>query len=260
MQRLSRLFISCFALLVLLTSFSAEAATLHAVLVCDTTADNIAESVQADYTTLHNELTKIASNTSMGYNEISFTGNGIDADILDKINQLGFGTDDVVFFYFSGHGYRTDSKGGNQWPNMYLTPVKRGIDLLEVVTLLRAKQPRLLLAIADSCNNVIPDKFAPPLINVRRQALMMKAPSVKSNYKQLFLNSAGTIIISGCIPGQVSWGTQTGGVYTLSFFHSLNEEVRTSYNPEWGVLLDRASINVINMDFEQIPQYELQVK
>jgi hypothetical protein len=235
-----------------------EGATFHAVMVCDTQGDYIGPSVEADLTHVKQEFYNISLMTGMQLNQVIYSGNGIDGDILRNIDRLEVGSDDVIFFYFSGHGYRTQSKGNNQWPNLYLTPIKCGIDLLDVMTLLRNKRPRLILAIADCCNNVMTESYAPPVLRVTKKALMLRSIDVHQNYRQLFVSQKGMIVMSGCVPGQVSWGTEIGGVYTVSFFHSLNQEAYTSFNPSWQVLLDRASLNVINKKMGQTPQYELQ--
>lgn len=260
MRYFFRFFVIGSAFFATLSSFDAEAATLHSIVVCDTTADNIGSSVEADYGILKRELRAIAMITEMDFKETSFTGLDVTGNILTAIAEMSFGSDDVVFFYFSGHGYRVASKGNNQWPNLYLTPTRRGIDLLEVVTILQDKQPRLLLAIADCCNNVIPEKYAPILVTRKARALMMKAPSVKHNYQQLFVHCSGRIVISGSIPGQTSWCGNNGGTYTIAFFHSLNQEAYTFSKADWRVVLDRASLNVINEDKDQMPQYELFLK
>lgn len=244
---------------ILFSTVALQGATFHAVIICDTNAENIGPSVLADYQQIRKEFKNISLMTGMTLNEMIYSGNAINTEILRNVDCLEVGSDDVVFFYFSGHGYRTDSKNNNQWPNLYLTPIQSGIDLLDVVSILRNKRPRMILAIGDCCNNVIPENFAPPVIKVTKKALMMRSIDIMQNYKQLFLTHKGTIIMSGSIPGQVSWGSETGGFYTQSFFYSLNLEAYTSFNPSWYVILDRASLIVIQEDIGQTPQYELLV-
>jgi hypothetical protein len=235
---------------------SAEAANIHAIVVCDTLADSIGASVTEDLKKVHQELVKISANTHLKLQEKQFTSKDVNGKILDYIKHQTFGNDDVVLFFFSGHGYRTDTKHNNIWPNMYLTPENIGIDFYLVVKTLAEKEPRLIIAIADCCNNIIPEEFEP--VKIKRTEFYMGASSqvVRRNYQNLFLNHSGTIIMSSSKPGEYSWGTRRGGLFTLALFESLNKEILSPQLADWYVLLDRASLNVVKRDLSQTPQYE----
>ncbi len=247
---------SCFVFF-LLMAVVVEAATLHVIIVCDIDAQDIRQSVEVDVVNVSKKLQQSALSSGMAYNEKIFMGENIQPNILDVIDQFVVEPDDTVFFYFSGHGYRTYAKAENPWPNLYLSLLDAGIDLLDVVKIVEKKNPRLLIAVADCCNNFLPIRKAPPVIRLPGHALMVRVPGVKNNFTQLFLHTRGKIIVSSSTPGQVSSGTSYGGVYTYYFLNSLEEEVHSFYKPDWQVILDRTAGHVIKFDSEQVPQYEL---
>lgn len=250
------LFLFCFTLF--LRQNSVEAANLHAIIVCDTQADTIGTSVEADLLRVQQEIVKISQNTGLETKLKIFQKNQVNDHILSYLDQQTVAADDVVFFFFSGHGYRTESKGANFWPNLYFTPIKRGVDFYQVTQSIVEKKPRLLIAIADCCNNILNEEYAPPLL--KKSGLALRAQSknyTKINYQHLFLKKKGVILVSSSEPGEFSWATKSGGLYTLAFFEALNKEVNASHLPEWSVILDNASLKVMRRDIGQTPQYEL---
>ncbi|MEC7840356.1 MAG: caspase family protein [Chlamydiota bacterium] len=236
-----------------------DAANLHSIIIGDTTAYQIGFSVEADINTIRNEMNTIATHTDLTLKEKIFSGRDVNSDILQWLKDTNIESDDVVFIFFSGHGYRTHSKTENIWPNLFLTPENVGIDFHDVTKIIEEKNPRLMLAIADCCNNVLPDEHAPPLIKRSKHFLSYVKPDVQNNYYQLFLNTTGSIKVSSSMPGDFAWGTRKGGLYTVALIDSLKSEVETSFNPEWSVILERASMTVINRNVGQTPQFELSV-
>jgi hypothetical protein len=57
----------------------------------------------------------------------------------------------------------------------------------------------------------------------------------------VFLKYRGTILASGSKKGYYSWGSESGGFYTVQFLDSLNEELsKSSGRPSWENLMSRA--------------------
>ena len=83
------------------------AATLHAIIVCDTHTDEIGFSVQRDLENMKTEARVISNETDLDLNLITFSGKSCNPEvILNQIQTLAVAPDDAVFFYFSGHGHR----------------------------------------------------------------------------------------------------------------------------------------------------------
>jgi hypothetical protein len=241
-----------------------EAANLYALLIGDTEDSNLGYAFQQDLDLMHKEVKKIAKETGLTLNVSLFQGWQVTPEkVLQQIEELKIHSDDVLILYFTIHGYRTESKE-SRWPNLFFGLEQRGVDFDYINQIVKGKNPRLLLSIADSCNNTLPDGLIP---TIQQKALPVRMPNsakVKANYKKLFLESAGTIIISGSIPGQYSWAyTYLGGIYTLNFVEALKESVYGKKPADWQTLLDKAAFKVseavIELNETQTPQYDLQL-
>lgn len=246
-------------LLLFLFSFTTliEAKTLHSIIVCDTFAHGISHSVKADLKKVREEIQIAANHTGLSIQETLFSDHNVNEEIIQWLEESSFNTDDVVFLFFSGHGYRTVSKIESDWPNLYFTPARKGVDFYRLIEILEKKNPRLIIAIADCCNNVLPEYGAPPKIKDPFYALSYKKPSVKKNYRSLFLKTKGKIIASSSIPGQHSWGTKIGGLFTVTLFHVLKEETKRSFTPSWDAIFHQSVMFVHDRALGQTPQFEL---
>ncbi len=167
-------------------------------------------------------------------------------------------SDDIVVFYFSGHGFRTaDSK--DQWPYLYLSSDRNAVEGTWFIETIKKIQPRLALLIYDCCNN---DPYNIPKFSFpSRQFLMRKAPDY-SGLQRLFAQTKGLIIASASIPGKSSYGGDKGGLFTLAFINRLwNESGNKDIN--WEKLMKSTKelcSSVPTPTGPQVPQYKLTIK
>jgi hypothetical protein len=217
-----------------------SAATLHAILVVDTNDKDIGRSVDLDLGRMGKLLQSIEDaikpELTLNYQRIAGhdleSGQGYD-NVTHAVNNLSVGPEDVVIFYYSGHGMSEIPP----WPSMGVEG-RMGIDKLLplswVVTALKEKNPRFFIAMVDACNTLPPP---------RRQArVYTKEIENPTNYQKLFLGFKGMIIASSSTPGQASFGHPSdGGLFTTAFLKSLNQELSTSTtNPNWNEVMERA--------------------
>lgn len=241
--------------LVLFTAaFSAlNAATFHAILVVDTLDDSIGETVEIDITRFRDFADEICDTTGMKLDWKIFRDKAlIEEDIMAYLNTgLKVAADDLVWFYYSGHGFR-DASTATDWTVMSLEDRRgrsKGLDQHVVTTILRKKNPRLLINFADACNNVIDWE-----IPYQRRALA-SPKSMKTAYASLFLSFKGEILASGCVPGETSGcNTDLGGFFSAQFFDALKRAV-SGGSADWYWLM-RETSRPIN-DGEQNPQYKV---
>jgi Caspase domain len=237
-------------------SFQLFAGNLHAIIVADTNSADIRQSVEADVALMREEIKLIAQHT--GLQELLHVIKGKEAvseNLINLIQNLSVKNGDVIFFYFSGHGYRTPSKQKNSWPNLFFSLTYTGMDFGEVTSMLANKNPRLFIAIADCCNNSIPDSFAPPV----KQPLFLTMRGVRNyktrNYRKLFLRTKGQIIVSSSKDGELAWGASNGAIFTLAFLKSLHSEVENVEGKvSWQTILDSSILKVHTL---QTPQYQI---
>lgn len=263
-MKINKIFIPVFFLLILTCFNPIYAASLHLILVGDTLAHDIEESVLKDVQNADKQALEICYQTGLTLKRYSFKKERATAENVQKYLQgLSVNVEDVVIFYFSGHGYRTPSKESNPWPNLYFTFNQSGLDLLDVASMIKQTKAHLSLVLADCCNNPIPDMFAP---NVARRQVLAASPSrVQKNYQKLFLESDGQIIAVGADAGQFAYGNSAnGGLFSHSYFETFNTLVNQMPSDilSWQMVFDKAIYDTqskaISKGIVQDPIYSIQ--
>ena len=204
---------ACFAL-------PLSAASLRVLIIGDTNDRSIGKSVVTDIGNFEKFARDIAANTGLTPDIRIMKGGDVKSKkITDAINALKIDSDDTVIFYYSGHGFRT-KQVKTRWPLLYIPDAgTKGVDFQWVIDTLGAKNPRMLLAISDSCNSFIDT----PQRSVNTRAMR---PEQAAAWKKLFVEFAGRIFVSGSQVGQYSFGQdQTGDLDRLVEGHDLLQRV-----------------------------------
>lgn len=130
-------------------------------------------------------------------------------------NNLSCSANDVIWYYYSGHGQNYDT-----WPRS----AGGNVNETWVHNQLKSKGARLTITLFDCCNWQEPEVPAPK--SIRRKSQF---------YKFLFLESKGDIKIASCESTQFSFGSDaTGSLFTNTFV----DQLRTYSN--WNEVLDKA--------------------
>lgn len=226
------------------------AAALHAIIVADVNDTSI--GADQDVAAIQKMTDTIRRATCLGGEDIVIVaGRGKRVVIENTLNQLSVNPDDVVIFYYSGHG--ANPGGGDRWPMLGIegqsTPVPNLLKLSSVKKTLQSKNPRFLITMADACNKPMPGSAD----RGRRQS------NQPAGFKKLFLGYKGTIIASSSIPYQYSYGDpQNGGLFTQQFLNALNQ-VQASPNPNWEAVKKMATKTIPTNRAEQ-PKQQPQMK
>lgn len=140
----------------------AEADKLHVVTFYNTTDATIGRNKKAEMDMMSNEFQTIATSLEKhGYTtELHF----FDASqckknvVINTINSLEVAPEDVVFFYYGGHGARPDNDLTDFFPVMCLNEKNPSnwLRLSEVASLVEKKNPRLSIIMSGCCNVVDP--------------------------------------------------------------------------------------------------------
>lgn len=185
----------------------------------------------------------------------TITGVNFKKDIvLNKINTFFTpGPNDIVIFYYAGHGFRMP-KDGRPGPYIDLRDVvldqfKRyqdnSISTEDIVTMIRKKGARLNLIISESCNDTI-TKTNPM---VREPAIAGKKGGFNMNWstqnaRDLFLNARPTTILAAAAsPYQLAISNNDFGGYFSTFFRN-NLELNLGYtksNVKWEDIFSQTS-------------------
>jgi Caspase domain len=210
----------------------AQTGKIHVLMFTDTYS-NIAESCKRDRDDMKKELQNIQENTGLEvvyYDQYSYSPQAA----TQAINSLSCGSNDVIFFYYTGHGYRYANQS-SPYPYMAFNAHTRSelsssdmLSLTEVSDVLRTKNARLVLTFGDLCNSVMP-------LNEPRQ--MDVEINSSSPYRTLFLNSRGYVIATSSKAGQPSIATPSGSIWTKQFLNALKETVNKRQAITWEKLL-----------------------
>jgi hypothetical protein len=232
---------------------SRSPSTLHAIIIADTNNETVGKSVQIDMKNINRLLESIVGNTKLRLETQSISGNQLNREnVTQAVNKLRVKPDDMVFFYYSGHGANTEK--GSEWPSMLINNKLTSLDA--IISQLSMKKPRFLMVLSDSCNSFMKDIFG------------SKSPTIgrlkSANYRQLFLKYRGYIIASSSIPGQRSWGNnQNGGLFTHAFISSLDQNIRSN-NPDWNKIMQEGTkphtIYTLGRRNTQQPQYTIEIE
>lgn len=226
-------------LLVLLPCVS-EGATLHAILVFDTLSKDIQETVLVDKKNIEKTVERICHYTELESSITLFSGKDFTPKNVKKhLKNLKTQEDDVVLFYYAGHGFRTQSMS-DPWPALACPNSSKSIHLSQVIELLKPKSQHFTLILADCCNNVIGAKDIPLLLF--QDFGFPRAKFVRESYRRLFLEQRGTLVAIGAEPGDYSHCNENiGGFYTHAFLGMMHHGTKNYQYIDWNSILDMAA-------------------
>jgi hypothetical protein len=188
---------------------------LHLILASATNDASIGNGCQRNHDVLKERISEMARLAEMEINIIEITGNQLNSNVIkQEINKVNVKTNDVLWFYYSGHGVNA----GSSWPEFLISGNK--LKLNEVHSKLLAKKARFTLTMGDCCNFVI---------NRSRglNSLQEKSPISASACIKLLKKSEGNIITSSSKSGEFSnYFDNVGGLYTSSFIDVLRVNLR----------------------------------
>lgn len=245
-------FVTIFLLLIAPVTIMGQ--TLHAIIFANTNNSTIGQSVAVDFKRMELEMTTIAK--SIGYTIKKYNYYGSSANFNHEklglvLSNLNCSPNDIVFFYYSGHGGRAMNEK-TDFPEMCLFVNDEDLvnssqlyPLYDVYSRIMKKKPRLTIVMGDLCNSLWEGFY-------RNENKASKGATVLSKgtcdvYRNLFLNVKGGLIAasskpkysSGCYMFQENgqW-YHAGGFFTHSFLYALQYFVGKGKNVSWESLMD----------------------
>lgn len=217
---------------------------LHLVVVANTLIGDIGASCVADRDKLDYEFRSIAEALGAGYEKYIIDGSNFNkTNVLNRLNSLNPGKNDIVVFVYRGHGFRWNNQT-DAYPMMdlrtsnYVTISQNtSLGLSDVYNILKNKSSRLNLILADCCNNNIGlnQMTATSFLNSQAD----NKPDI-AKLKNLFISAKGNVISAAARSGEYSWANPFGGFYTLSFIQALKEKISylNSNNYSWSDIIN----------------------
>lgn len=157
------------------------------------------------------------------------------------INDLQCDSEDIIMFYYVGHG--TENTSTSKFPLMLLAQnnVNKLVPLTWVHETLKKKKARLTISIGMCCNarQGAPGRIAPTFsVNYGNTYIDQ---DMSKNIKKLFLNYRGDLIVTSASPTESSWacGSNIGPTdyFTLNLLAYFNNILPDDNNPNWEDIL-----------------------
>lgn len=239
---------------------TAPAARLHFILVANTNDPRIGYSVQKDVVNITSQVKDVATFLNLPLNMVEISGTKFGkASVENALNNLKPGSNDIVIFYYSGHGYSNDRVATEAYPQFDLRQ-SRFDDILvatmnasEVYQKLKAKNARLNLVITDCCNSSL------GLLKPEGKNFALTTKSLmsweKSYCYDLFMKSKGSVIATAAKKGQYAYGnTDVGGYFTSNLITAMEKYLSKfqTGSPNWQQIIEEAQKNTVSLSLTNL--------
>ncbi len=244
----------------------AETVKVYPIIFCNTEDEKIGMSCQNDQYRFVEQLGIIE--TALGLDvdwTMAFTGNECNKPNLEKvISNLDCGTNDVIIFYYSGHGVHAKADAADGWlPQMCLNYNSYDQDKFVPVTYvqskLKGKPARLCLILTDCCNNEA------EWVSVKSASASDGKPANTGNIdiarlKKLFCESKGTVVATSSKRGQVSLGPKEGGCFSMAFWDEIYRIESGQGEATWKAVMEQTKkLTLEYTNNKQEPVYKVDV-
>lgn len=246
----------------------ANAQKMHKIIFTATDDRRIGSSVKVDNDRANDEIDAIAG--YIGYEVVDYVYNGnrcTKQNLLTVLNGLRCSPQDIVFFYYSGHGVHPNGGMEDRFPQMCLNTNIESlyVPVRQVEEIIRSKGPRLRIIITDCCNNVNSSVTIKSQMDGGKGATIVKG-NIADNYRRLFVNAHGKIMATSSKLGQTSGcayyqdGSDAGGIYSSFFWNVLLKYCEETTLPTWNNIINTTKSEVAKFTKqEQIPDGVLDV-
>jgi len=219
------------------TMGAAHGQILHLISVADSNDPTIGPGTAANSKALTDYASLVALISKLTLNSKDIRGDDFRCtEIAKTIDDLQAKPDDVIIFYYSGHGFAPEHEPNNpampaqsKFPWFFCNPAASRPNLEAISRELGKKGARLTITVADTCNVIIPVPEEP-----------LKAKGViEQSIRTLFSNYKGNILITSSKRGQYSWYYPTGGLFTGKFLGLLRNPPDVEPRRLWQAIFAR---------------------
>lgn len=214
----------------------------------DTNDESIGKSTMLDLNSVSNMLVEAQSSLKgkMEFVYYIYPDDYCSPQNLRKVlDNIRCQSDDVVFFYYSGHGVRS-MQDTSPYPQMCLgqTNEAQMVSVEGVDRALARKNPRLRFVITDCCNSE--DEYVTPKLEISKGNSMVNARRA-GNYEKLFMGKYGNMIVTSSKAGETSsCNNQLGGFFTYCLLAVLDKAIRQDVT-DWQVIMDAVKKSTIDL-------------
>lgn len=229
---------------------------MWAIVVANTLDENIGKEDIIDNKAVMNELNSIVKALGIEHSIQNITGKKMfDKEyVASRINAINPGPDDIVLFWYSGHGFRWDNQK-DQYPCFAMADEDDDLEThyiaaSDVYNTIVGKGARLNLVFADCCNSKIganKPRGAGNTVSSRSSSASL------DRLKDLFLHSEGSTLVAAAKPGEYASAiSDYGSALTQAVLASLRSEVSSDRKDEtsWTRIVNSALSSAQKMSEE----------
>lgn len=197
-------------ILCILACVKAEARTFHFLAMFDTDDPEIGSGMDAERKCIVNDIKTIGGILAEeGYEtkiSVKYGENCGKTQLMQMLNRLTVQPDDVVMFYYGGHGGRAVTEMTDSFPQMCLAERSTAnyVPATLVKNLILKKNPRLTVVLTGCCNSA-DEMISVKSTEVISQSYTALSASNKEAYKRLFLHHTGVVQMTSSKAGEYSW-------------------------------------------------------
>lgn len=227
--------VGCFLLWSTLHATHSMAQAVHALIAGDTNDPALSSGVKSNIVRFEKLISEIASTTGRTLNLKTIRDGEFNCNnIVSALNVLQGKQDDLVFFYYAGHGFRLAGQP-SRFPRLWCGATSAaGTPLLEEVTMAlwaKATTPRFVWSWADACNAEAPPP--PPAVAADNSAKERRIEAIR----RLFGQHTGTLLMAGADTGQYSFYLPDGGQFSKQMIEALEDEFDRGSQANWDRVL-----------------------
>lgn len=245
---------------------------LHFIVFADTHDRSLGQTNLKTFHDLSSSIgfvNTIATYAGLQPNLLLYEGEKCNPKEIDQLlTTLVVGKDDVIFFYFIGHGWNNRQ---NNYPSFIFGNAYTDRATLETISRnqydiyrrLISKQARLTIVIGEACNKERSD--SPPVISKREIEIMSPQPYDPLKIKALFRNWSGGFLLSSCQRNQFSYSDLKGGWMSVAWQNTFTELCNDTYKRkvDWQLFLtsvqSKTQKTAEKNEQKQMPQFELSI-
>lgn len=242
----------------------AYAQSMHVIIFANTIDENI--GCIDDVRNLSNEMAIAADVAGLQY--VPYIKIGEDCtkgNLVNIVNGLNSKDNDVILFYYSGHGAHSGQQMNEKFPQMCMkySSIQDQREFMSVRAteeLIDKKPARLRMLITDCCNSVFQSLMPRGFIETQKDATSESGID-EAALKNLFIKAKGKIIATSSKITQTSGGAKGyGGIYTNSFIDKLLGAEYKDVKADWYEIFNETKKDVLSKTAnKQEPVFEVNV-
>lgn len=234
------------------------------VIVANTTDPTIGKGCAEDVTSVQHMFQKLSDEMNFNFIELIVQGEDYGREnIIGAIDAITPGANDIVVFYYSGHGFSYEKDAAKKYPQVDLRPHPSSdkIDVINAHTenladlfeMVKHRGARLNIVIGDCCNSLIEFKRkfkgdSEALLREKNEPVIIN----KQACEALFCDYTASILVAAAGKGEYAVSDdKLGSLFTHNFSKHLKRLMKKhadkSKGIPWGELLEETTNTTLDL-------------